>query len=211
MVLDAEQIDGWEHGTQVSGHPRGPWSQTASGAKYHPLDPAIENITLEDIAHQLSMVNRFSGATRFPYSVAQHSLLCAAVADHLFGGDVLLRKCVLPDMRRWALLHDAPEYVLGDMVRPVKVLLPEYSAMEDRLMAAIAARFGLPQLRPAQVAALKKIDNIACVIEKTHLLDNSAEWPGMPPYLPGFHRFVVERNWRDVRTDYTNALNAEFK
>jgi len=202
MVLDAEQIEKWEHGTQVSGDPRGPWSQTASGLKFHPLDPDPEHISLEDIAHQLSMVNRFGGATRFPYSVAQHSLLVAALADHLFPGDVYLR--------RWALMHDAPEYVLGDMVRPVKVLLPDYVALEIQLMWAITAKFDLGPLSFEMQMRLKALDNTACVIEKQHLLNYSVEWQDMPPYMPGYEDYVLERTWRSVRTEYMNALNAEF-
>lgn len=202
MVLDAEQIDRWEHGTQVAGNPRGTWSQTHSGCKYYPLDPDPDLINLIDIAHQLSLVNRFCGATMYPYSVAQHSLLCAALSQHMFPGDTALRK--------WALLHDAPEYVLGDMVRPVKVQLPEYRRMEQRLMEVIATKFALSPLTPTGDAALKRIDNTACVIEKEALLPFSDQWFDMPPPLEGFAGYVAERSWREVRNEFLRELIKEF-
>jgi hypothetical protein len=202
MGLDAEQIDNWEHGTQIHGHERGSWSQTHSGRKFHPLDPDPEQIVLEDIAHQLSLVNRFGGATVYPYSVAQHSLLCEALARNIFPG----RR----NLKRWALLHDAPEYVLGDMVRPVKVQLPSYGEMEDRLMSVVATRFQLDPLENTDAADLKYIDNLACVIEKHYLLPNSLEWYGMPTFVPGYGFYVQEREWRLVRSDFRYALGREF-
>lgn len=202
MGLDAEQLDNWENGTQVRGHERGSWSQTYSGHKFHPLDPDPAHICLGDIAHQLALVNRFSGATKYPYSVAQHTLLCFALVRNIFPGRL--------NLRRWALLHDAPEYVLGDMVRPVKVQLPSYAEMEDRLMAVIATRFKLDPLANTDAADLRYIDNLACVIEKAHLLLNATEWPGMPTYVGGYGAYVMEREWRHVRSDLAYELNREF-
>lgn len=202
MVLDKEQIENWVGGTQVGGHPRGPWSQTVSGLKFHPQDPDPDNIRLYDIAHQLALVNRFGGATKYPYSVAQHTLLCAALAKRLHPGD--------HEMYRWALLHDASEYVLGDMVRPVKVLLPEYREIEDRLMGLIATRFGLAPLTPTGHHALKHIDNTACMIEKAALLPYSVTWQAMPPALPGYDAYVQETSWLHISSQLLMKLVEEF-
>ncbi len=202
MVLDIEQIEKWEHGTQVAGDPRGPWSQTRSGRKFYPLNPATHQLTIVDIAHQLALTNRFSGATSYHYSVAQHTLLVTAIVDKVFPLRI--------NLRRWALLHDAPEYVLGDMVRPVKTLLPAYAEIEDRLMAVMARRFLLEPLRDTDAADLKYADNLACVIEKQHLLPNALDWHDMPTYVGGFEDYVVERGWRAVRNDLERELWTEF-
>jgi hypothetical protein len=202
MGLYIEQIENWDQGTQMFGHPRGPWSQTVSGHKYHPQNPDPAAIKLYDIAHQLSLVNRFGGATKHPYSVAQHTLLVHALVKHLFPGS--LRRS------RWALLHDAAEYVLGDMVRPVKTQLASYRAFEDLLMACIIAKYNLEPLSPHEKADLKYADNLACVIEKVHLLPNACYWPGMPTYIDGFEHYTRERDWRDVRFDLQLALTTEF-
>jgi uncharacterized protein len=202
-MLNADQIDNWEHGVQVRGHDRGPWSVTVSGKRFHPMDPDPEQLTLGDIAHHLAMVNRFGGATIYPYSVAQHTLLCFALVRNIFPGRV--------NLRRWALLHDAPEYVLGDMVRPVKGLLPSYAEMEDRLMAVIAKRFSLDPLKNTDAADLKYIDNLACVIERKQLLPNASEWHDMPTYVGGYGAYVMERSWLHARTDLHYELNREFE
>ena len=116
-------------------------------------DPA--KIGLRDIARGLSRTYRFGGQTRDdlpPYSVAWHSLFCEAVADQM-GLPVWARLQVL--------LHDAPEYVLGDMQTPVKVLNPVYQGLESDLWCAVARRFQIPEdWHPA----LKEIDALACEV-----------------------------------------------
>lgn len=201
MGLDGEQIDNWDRGVEV-GNPQGPWSQTASGQRFYPLNPQASAVNLDDIAHHLSFVNRYGGATIYPYSVAQHTLLCVALARSLFPGNASLR--------RWAMLHDAPEYVLGDVVRPVKTLLSQYDVLEARLMDVIADRFGLVPLTPHGEGDLRYIDQLACVIEMHTLLPNREVWGGLPTYVGGFDYYVREINWRIAKHELRVALKQEF-
>lgn len=120
----------------------GGWMQTVTGGVFWPLDPRPEEIHLEDIAHALSLLCRYNGHCRDFYSVAQHSVLVAMA---------------LPTpLKLWGLLHDASEAYLSDIVRPVKPFIPGYREMEDRIMAAVCERFGLPTEMPAEV---KRVDN----------------------------------------------------
>lgn len=104
------------------------WMQTHSGRKLVLADPNPEQITLEDIAHHLSHICRFSGATREFYSVAQHSCLVAANVPAPLGVQ--------------ALLHDAAEAYLGDVIWPLKQLLPEYKVLEKRMTRAVFEAMG---------------------------------------------------------------------
>ncbi len=129
-----------------------------SGRRLDLLDPSPFDVELEDIAHGLARVGRWNGQTSGPYvfSVAQHSLLVEAIAAH--------RSAELTDGDRLAiLLHDAAEYVIGDMISPFKAVLGgAYTAVEARLMHAIRLRFGLPAEPAAGLRALiKEADRIA--------------------------------------------------
>ena len=123
-----------------------------SGRRLDLLDPSPLDIEIEDIAHGLARVARWNGQTIGAniFSVAQHTLLVDEVARRRFGE---------PD-RRLALallLHDAPEYVIGDMISPFKAVIGDaYKAVEARLLAAIHLRFGLPPVLPAELTALVK-------------------------------------------------------
>jgi hypothetical protein len=137
-----------------------------SGRRLDLLDPSPLDIEIEDIAHGLSRVARWNGQTVGPhiFSVAQHSLLVEAVAGEIEPGlDAPQRLAVL--------LHDAPEYVIGDMISPFKAVIGEsYKAVEARLSAAIHLRFGLPPERPAAwTRLLKRADHIAAFHEATRL------------------------------------------
>ena len=147
---------------------RGPraWQRMLSGRRLDLLDPAPLDVEVEDIAHGLAFVARWNGQTRgeWPYSVAEHSLL----VEELFaraepGGD--------PRWRLAALLHDAPEYVIGDMISPVKVAVgPGYAALDARLAAAVHLRFGLPAVLPAPVKrAVKRADRASAWLEATRI------------------------------------------
>ncbi len=137
-----------------------------SGRRLDLLDPSPLDVEIEDIAHGLARVARWNGQTTGPhvFSVAQHCLLVE---------DIALR--LEPDLeRRWrlaVLLHDAPEYVIGDMISPFKAVIGgDYKTVEARLMAAIHLRFGLPATAPAAVTALiKKADRVAAYLEATQL------------------------------------------
>jgi len=142
------------------------WQRMLSGRRLDLLDPTPVDIEIGDIAHGLAFVARWNGQTRgdFAYSVAEHSLLVEALCARL--------KPRWPvKWRLAALLHDAPEYVIGDMISPVKAAVgPGYGALDDRLAAAIHLRFGLPAILPKTVkATIKKADEISAWLEATQL------------------------------------------
>lgn len=138
------------------------WQRMLSGRRLDLLDPSPLDIEIDDIAHGLAFVARWNGQTYgdFPYSVAEHSVL----VERIFS----LQNPKAPT--KWqmaALLHDAPEYVIGDMISPVKAAVgPGYKAMDDRLMAAVHLRFGLPATIPVTVKKqIKKADRISAWLE----------------------------------------------
>jgi 5'-deoxynucleotidase YfbR-like HD superfamily hydrolase len=137
-----------------------------SGRRLDLLDPSPLDIEIEDIAHGLARVARWNGQTRGAsiFSVAQHSLLVADLVDTL---DPLASG----EGRLMALLHDAPEYVIGDMISPFKAVIGEsYKAVEARLLAAIHRRFSLPPETPDGIKRLiKRADGIAAYLEATQL------------------------------------------
>lgn len=135
-----------------------PYVSTFSGNRFYPLGPRIDRVTIEDIAHGLAYQCRFNGQTREFYSVAQHSLIVASL--------------VAPHLRLAALLHDAAEAYLGDMVKPLKVLMPEFADLEDRVSALIANAFGVDF---SDYAPIKRADLIALATEKRDLMPHSAE------------------------------------
>ncbi|MES0862002.1 HD family hydrolase [Ruegeria sp. SCPT10] len=142
------------------------WQRMLSGRRLDLLDPTPVDIEIEDIAHGLAFVARWNGQTHgdFAYSVAEHSLL----VEELYGR-------IAPNApAKWklaALLHDAPEYVIGDMISPVKSAVGAgYGALDDRLMAAIHIRFGLPAEVPKTVKRqIKKADKISAWMEATQI------------------------------------------
>lgn len=120
----------------------GDWMQTYSGRQFWPMDPRAEEIDIRDIAHALSNQCRYAGHCISFYSVAEH---CVHMARYVSAPNKL-----------WALLHDASEAYLVDIPRPVKPYLSGYMGAEKYLMAAVAERFGLTQIMPAEV---KETDN----------------------------------------------------
>lgn len=142
------------------------WQRMLSGRRLDLLDPTPVDIEIDDIAHGLAFVARWNGQTKgdFPYSVAEHSLL----VEQLFSR-------IVPNApSKWrlaALLHDAPEYVIGDMISPVKAAVgPGYSVLDDRLTAAIHLRFGLPAAIPKTVKAkIKRADKVSAWLEATQI------------------------------------------
>jgi len=137
-----------------------------SGRRLDLLDPTPMDIEIEDIAHGLAFVARWNGQTLgdYAYSVAEHSLL----VETLFGR---IAPKALPKWRLAALLHDAPEYVIGDMISPVKAAVgPGYGALDERLEAAIHLRFGLPAKVPDKIKRqIKKADKISAWMEATQI------------------------------------------
>jgi len=142
------------------------WQRMLSGRRLDLLDPSPLDIEIEDIAHGLARVARWNGQTHGAhiFSVAQHTLLVEAVlrqqtprVDHR--------------IRLAAMLHDAPEYVIGDMISPFKAVIGgSYKVVEKRLLSAIHIRFGLPAVLPAEIEAqIKAADMGAAYLEATHL------------------------------------------
>ena len=142
------------------------WQRMLSGRRLDLLDPSPLDVEIEDIAHGLAFVARWNGQTRgdFPYSVAEHSLL----VERIFSGSVQRTE---PRWQMAALLHDAPEYVIGDMISPVKEAVgPGYAALDVRLAGAVHLRFGLPAVLPAAVKArIKRADRMSAWLEATGL------------------------------------------
>lgn len=137
-----------------------------SGRRLDLLDPTPVDIEIEDIAHGLAFVARWNGQTAgdFAYTVAEHSLLVETLLGRLEPG-------IDQKWRLAALLHDAPEYVIGDMISPVKAAVgPGYGALDERLTAAIHIRFGLPATIPVRVKRkIKKADRISAWMEATQI------------------------------------------
>jgi uncharacterized protein len=162
------------------------WQRMLSGRRLDLLEPSPLDIEIEDIAHGLARVARWNGQTsgHHAFSVAQHSLLVEDICTRLRA-----------DLdRRWrlaALIHDAAEYVIGDMISPFKAALGlDYKAFENRLMAAIHLRFGLPAVPPDHVARLiKRADKAAAFLEATQLagfeVAEAAKFFGRPRGLDG--------------------------
>lgn len=148
------------------------WQRMLSGRRLDLLDPSPLDIEIEDIAHGLARVARWNGQTHgdHTFSVAEHSLLVEAAASDIDNA--------LPqEFKLAALLHDAPEYVIGDLISPFKAALSlDYRDFEGRLLAAIHRRFGVPVDLPETVTKLiKRADKIAAYYEATGLAGFSHE------------------------------------
>jgi len=142
------------------------WQRMLSGRRLDLLDPTPVDIEIEDIAHGLAFVARWNGQTKgdFAYSVAEHSLLVT---------DIFTTQNPNAPVK-WqlaALLHDAPEYVIGDMISPVKAAVgPSYGELDDRLTAAIHSRFGLPAQIPVTIKKqIKAADKISAWLEAVQI------------------------------------------
>ncbi|HEY4942420.1 MAG TPA: HD family hydrolase [Rhizomicrobium sp.] len=142
------------------------WQRMLSGRRLDLLDPSPLDIEIQDIAHGVARVARWNGQTKgeHAFSVAQHCVLVERLTAELKPG-------LTREARLMALLHDAPEYVIGDLISPFKVAIGiDYKALELKLQSAIHLRFGLPASAPATLIALfKKADLIAAYFEATQL------------------------------------------
>jgi 5'-deoxynucleotidase YfbR-like HD superfamily hydrolase len=167
------------------------WQRMLSGRRLDLLDPSPLDVEIEDIAHGLARVARWNGQTEGAhiYSVAQHSMLTETIARQRARLDRVGRLAVL--------LHDAPEYVIGDMISPFKAVIGDaYKAVEARLLAAIHLRFGLPALLPDELTALiKRADRASAHLEATRLAGFSTSearrFFGPPPRLSP----LIERDY----------------
>ncbi len=161
------------------------WQRMLSGRRLDLLDPSPLDIEIEDIAHGLARVARWNGQTGgdHAFSVAQHCVLVERLAAELAPG-------LAREGRLTALLHDAPEYVVGDLISPFKAAVGiDYKDFELRLLAAIHIRFGLPARARAELTGLiKKADHLAAYFEATQLAgfapEEARKFFGRPS--PGF-------------------------
>ncbi len=148
------------------------WQRMLSGRRLDLLHPSPLDIEIEDIAHGLSRVARWNGQTtgEWPYSVAEHSLL----VEELFSA---MRPTATRENRLVALLHDAPEYVVGDLISPFKAVVGDgYRSLETRLFEAVLVRFGLnAEQSPGLMKQVKRADVVSAYIEAVSLAGFSEE------------------------------------
>lgn len=154
----------WQNHGVDEKNKRGPWTQTYLGGRFHPNAPLPGDVYIRDVAAALSKLCRFNGHVSHFYSVAQHS--------------VLMVRMVEPEYQLEALLHDAAEAYIGDMVRPLKVGDEYFKEVDDRVDAACREAFGLP---PEMSAQVHDADMRICSAEKRDLMPRSEVWPNMPP------------------------------
>jgi 5'-deoxynucleotidase YfbR-like HD superfamily hydrolase len=189
------------------------WQRMLSGRRLDILDPSPLDVELSDIAHGLARVARWNGQTQgdYPFSVAQHSVLVLE-----------LFRAANPELgareQLFALLHDAPEYVMGDIISPFKAAMGgNYKDVENRLLSAIYLRFALPPNAPSAVnKAIKKADRDAAYFEATHLAGfdpvEARRYfgePGLPQFdLDQFDRLIRPWPTREAHDRFVAAFEA---
>lgn len=162
------------------------WQRMLSGRRLDILDPSPLDVELSDIAHGLARVARWNGQTQgdYPFSVAQHSVLVLEIFR------ALNRDATVAE-QLYAVLHDAPEYVMGDIISPFKTVMGgNYKEVENRLLGAVHLRFSLGALPPASLnKRIKSADKEAAYLEAVHLagfeVDEARKFFGEPT-LPAF-------------------------
>ena len=160
------------------------WQRMLSGRRLDLLDPSPLDVEIEDIAHGLARVARWNGQTigAHAFSVAQHSVVVEEIVAHI-------QPDIEPRWRLAALLHDASEYVIGDMISPFKTVIGDaYKIVERRLLAAIHRRFGLPAKSSSELEKLiKTADRQAAFLEATRLagfdIVEARRFFGRPPLV----------------------------
>ncbi|MEM9844255.1 MAG: HD family hydrolase [Pseudomonadota bacterium] len=185
--------------------PHRAWQKMLSGRRLDLLDPTPFDIEIADIAHGLSFVARWNGQTigDYAYSVAEHSLLVEKIFCRIAPRSE-------PRWRLAALLHDAPEYVIGDMISPVKSAVgPGYDDLDKRLASAVHIRFGLPAEIPAKVKKqIKTADRMSAWMEATEIagftVAEADRFFGKPDKVRLDGLSIVLRSPKEVREDFTN-------
>lgn len=182
------------------------WQRMLSGRRLDLLDPSPLDIEIEDIAHGLARVARWNGQTKgaHAFSVAQHCLLVERVVSELMPR-------VDRSVKLMALLHDASEYVVGDLISPFKAAVGlDYKDFELRLLSAIHLRFGLPAKTPSEVVKLiKRADHIAAYFEATQLAgferEEARKFFGFPPGILRIPRLLPVAP-ADAQTQFINRF-----
>jgi len=188
------------------------WQRMLSGRRLDLLDPTPMDIEIEDIAHGLAFVARWNGQTRgdYPYSVAEHSLLVLEIFRRLQPRAKIKDQLI-------ALLHDAPEYVIGDMISPVKAAIgPDYSVLDDRILSAVHIRFGLPAKTPITLKRqIKAADKISAWLEAVEIAGFSEDEANK--LFGAFDRSIAEglavklRAPREVRAEFVETFQMLLK
>lgn len=163
------------------------WIATYTGRAFHAWHPTPEEVTIQDIAHHLSLINRYNGSTRFPLSVAQHSLMVMERAPQ--------------EHKLTALLHDAAEAYVMDVPRPWKPFIQGYRELEDTVMAVIAKKFKLTWPLPQ---VIKTIDAKMLHTEASQLLPG-AEWVDYSQVYRGMP--IKEMDWRSVEQIFLQVFS----
>jgi uncharacterized protein len=163
---------------------KGDYLITISGRKFWPMDPAVEDVDIHDIAWALSRICRFGGHVNTHYSVATH---CTAISYLVPEEDAL-----------WALLHDASEAYVGDMVRPLKNSMEEYREAEERVISVIMRKFGLPDKMPESVHYADKM-----ILEAEKFLFTNQPVPtdldvDIQPYVDAIHKALLDHEQSPV-------------
>ena len=144
----------------------GDWIQTYTGKRFYPFDPKPDEVDLEDIAHSLALSCRFNGHCSDFYSIAQHS--------------VIVSQIVKPEQGLPALLHDAAEAYIGDIIRPVKKNLEGIEEIEEKIQGVILSYFGVTNYDAKEI---QRADDIALITEKRDLKKGSVDdWPESSQY-----------------------------
>lgn len=176
----------------------GPWAQVYSGAKYYPLNPRAEDILLDDIIHHLSRIGRYNGGTasKRPYTVAQHSVYVMEDVRHRGGTS---EECFC------GLMHDATEAYMGDLIRPLKRLIPDFERLEEKLFSAIAEKFGMAPEIPEIV---RRADNAVLMAEKRRLVPNADPWSIEEPpasWITTFNVWDAKRAEKAFRESFNHC------
>ena len=191
-----------------------PFITTFTGRKINPLSLAGDDISIDDIAHHLALVNRFAGATREPYSVAQHSVLVSLLLE---------ADGARPEIIIAGLLHDAAEAYLGDVTKWLKQTaeMEPFRMTEQRAQAAIDRKFGLFAHSDISVAAsdaerLEEVDRFMVRMEALLHLPNQgahlfAAWPERYPAVCGADFIRMGRAWRIVAGEDLHRMSSPVK
>tara|TARA_B100000902_G_scaffold20603_1_gene24736 strand:+ start:2455 stop:3099 length:645 start_codon:yes stop_codon:yes gene_type:complete len=174
--------------------PERAWQRMLSGRRLDLLDPTPLDIEIQDIAHGLSFVARWNGQTSgdFPYSVAEHSLLVEKIFDELNPNSS-------SEARLAALLHDAPEYVLGDLISPVKAAVGYgYENLDEKLTVAIHRRFGLPAKVSLDLKRkIKKADKVSAWLEAME--------------IAGFSKYEADKFFGKFKHSYLTQFSIQIR
>jgi 5'-nucleotidase len=168
---------------------KGDWIITYTGKRFYPLDPREEDINIEDIAHSLSLINRFTGHTKFPYSVAQHSLDVAHALATWHDVDKSVQLA--------GLLHDASEAYVNDLARPLKRMLPDYTAAKNKILDVIDQKFKVN----TRVGIVKLADSRALVTEAPQLC-NGEGWWSLPQWPEPYPYTIHQQPWYFSEEDF---------